>query len=316
MIKKAVYSLVLLLALTNTRCPSAELIYRGQEGDVRYYRSTASLDIVTRIDSTISRGKEIPLKTTTWADTKKATVVLRILPGDAITQEIQRVKSETTDAAGKPDSPWDEPVTVGMTPQGKVVGIYGLVEIVNKKQAEKAEAKSGESDEKKWQELELKQYIKRSFGQMFPVFPEKVVVKGESWQYCLEAIKMPGLPVPLDLEYTYTYAGDKVLDDAKCAVLKVGMKFDALDFKDVPAGQIGGFSVPPDIKGIPTFLRLKSFKGKLYFDYREGRIRKVESTAVMIMGLRVPADEKNQIFGYTAELEMTLKRTTDLSPEP
>lgn len=320
MIKKISLAAILTLSFFSAPCHSADLIYRGQEGEVRYYHTDVSVDIVTKVDDVITRNETLPHLKASTGDDKQLTTVLCTLPGDAIMREVKQLKSELTLKADdktlplpalkdKYVSPWQGPVTVGMTPQGAIIGLYGTEEIIAKIPF------GGGKTLRQKSLLALEDDLKKSFGQMFPVFPEKDIVRGESWTYSLEDVKMPGLsPQPLDLVYTYTYLGDKLLNGSKCAVLKVKMHFDELIFDNLAPGN-ENFVVASIISGKPTSLRLDSFEGRLYFDYRQGRIRKTDSIALLIMGLDIPANEK-QVFGYTAVLEMTVKSTTEMRLEP
>ena len=336
----------LCFALAFTHVRAAELIYRGKEGEVRYYHATASVAMHAILDKNITRGMELPDVTTSLSEVGKSTIVLMTLPRDAIVHEMHRMKAEMSvevdgktlplspDAA-KPVSPWDDPITVGMTPQGDIVCVYGPVEIIAARREAEAKAKQEkieaarkqgiviepepskcESETWEWDALELEKAARQSYSSLFPIFPEKIVVKGESWTNRRRDVKMPGLsPEPLDLLYTYTYIGDTKLEGAKCAVVKTKMEFAPLDFEARRGAPPVNFTIPPDIVGVPTSLRLDSCKGKLYFDYREGRIRKHEETLKLTMGIRVPGDGK-QVYGFRAQLKMTVKRTILLKKEP
>jgi len=318
MIKKMLFCAILTGLFVHSFGQAANLMYICQEGDIRYYHTEVQTDVVTRIDDNVSRGLKLPKVETTLTDVKQTSTTLCTLPGDAVMHELKQLKRELAveidgQAAPAPPQddrsiyPWLAPVTIGMTPQGEIIGVYGT------SQAVAARAKPEPSPE--LQELQLTEDLKKAYSMLYPVFPVKLVVPGESWTNVLQEISLPGLsPKPLDLVFTYTYVGDERLAGSKCGVIKVKLHIDDQEFAPDEPAKVS-FSPAQGIEGIPTFLRLKSHKGKIYFDYREGRIRKASASTVLILGLDVPAGGA-QIFGYTAVVTTTLDSTTEMKLEP
>ena len=123
---------------------------------------------------------------------------------------------------------------------------------------------------------------------------------------------MPLFPAPLDVKYTYRYSGDKIIDGKRCAIFKVKMEFKDTEYAPASAPYKPTHVGPQYQSGMPTYLRLKSYKGKLVYDIKGRQLKSTESESRMIMGLKMPPNTR-QLWGYTAEMDIKIKTKTELT---
>ena len=134
------------------------------------------------------------------------------------------------------------------------------------------------------------QGLKQMVTQAMLKFPEKEIVKGDSWTSLLE------MPNPAfgnqKVESTYTYAGSDTIDGRQAEAIDLKLNITFMAAKDSPT---------------KVELKDQSSKGTIHFDNAKGRLIDTESTMTMKMEITVGAMK----FESNTSVGVTLKRNED-----
>ena len=125
-----------------------------------------------------------------------------------------------------------------------------------------------------------------------PVFPDKPVATGDTWQQ-ESTTAMPGGMGGMKIDSTYTYKGTEELDGKKLDLIDIGMEME--------------FEAP---EGSPIKIEITSqdTKGKMYFDSANGYTHKIDIDQNMVMEVTAGPQTIDQTIHSLTEATFSVKQ--------
>jgi len=124
-----------------------------------------------------------------------------------------------------------------------------------------------------------------------PVFPDKPVAVGESWDQ-ESTTAMPGGMGGMKIKSTYTYKGTEELEGKKYDLIDIGME---LQFE------------PPEGSPFEISITSQDTKGKMYFDSVKGHTYKIDVDQNMVMEVKAGPQTINQTIHSRTEATFAIK---------
>ena len=173
-------------------------------------------------------------------------------------------------------------ITTEMTPNGEIVAIEGLQQMV--KQMFGEDAAGNDLSKSAFLEMFNEEQMKRNFGQASNIYPEDSVQVGDTWTTKMKIEK----PMPMQTDMTYT------LKDAKPDVFVLGLE-GTLSTGENGAIDMGGQKVDVTMDG--------TMSGELTVDRATG----------WILQSRLVQDAKGKMNIKGIQADMNIKTTTEIT---